>query len=144
MTCARYCAASGLAQGCTASPGLVNVLSPWWAAAQRTGFPILGNLTASGNLSDDVMLVVTSSPEVLQLVNGYWADHFMPMGNPVADTFAKKTPVGVPDTFIADSHFAKCVLVHDTSGMVFQDLLQYWWKLHSPLWLEARYPDGLS
>ena len=68
--------ANGLAQGCPASPDLMNMLfEPFhrWAAAQGVGVAVLDSFIASASFADDIALVATSMAEVLLLVNGYQA-----------------------------------------------------------------------
>ena len=71
--------ANGLAQGCPASPDLLNILfEPFhrWAAAQGKGVAIAGSRVASTSFADDITLVATSWAEVQFLVAGYqlWCD----------------------------------------------------------------------
>ena len=66
--------ANGLAQGCPASPDLLNILfEPFhcWAAAQNKGVSVAGTHVASASFADDVTLVATSWEEVEFLVAGY-------------------------------------------------------------------------
>ena len=66
--------ANGLAQGCPASPDLLNLLfEPFhrWAAAQHVGVAVDNAYLASTSFADDVCLVATSLPEVEFLVSGY-------------------------------------------------------------------------
>jgi hypothetical protein len=68
--------ANGLAQGCPASPDLLNILfEPFhrWAGAQRVGVEISGTYVASSSFADDVCLLATSLREVELLVGGYQA-----------------------------------------------------------------------
>ena len=67
--------ANGLAQGCPASPDLLNLLfEPFhrWASAQGVGVLLTAALrVASSSFADDVGLIATSLQEVALLVQGY-------------------------------------------------------------------------
>ena len=59
--------ANGLAQGCPASPDLMNILfEPFhrWAAAQSKGVSVANTFVASVSFADDVTLVATSLEEL--------------------------------------------------------------------------------
>ena len=59
--------ANGLAQGCPASPDLMNILfEPFhrWAAAQNKGVSVANSFVASVSFADDVTLVATSLEEL--------------------------------------------------------------------------------
>ena len=68
-------ATNGLAQGCPASPDLLNILfEPFhrWAAARGFGVPVVeGCRVASTSFADDVALVATSRSELETLVAAY-------------------------------------------------------------------------
>ena len=66
--------ANGLAQGCPASPDLLNLLfEPFhrWAGAQSIGVEVVGGYLASSSYADDVCLLATSLLQVELLVGGY-------------------------------------------------------------------------
>jgi len=66
--------ANGLAQGCPASPDLLNILfEPFhrWAAAQYKGVLVGDTFIASASFADDVALVATSWEELEFLLQGY-------------------------------------------------------------------------
>ncbi len=68
--------ANGIAQGCPASPDLLNILfEPFhrWAGSQGVGVKVLGDYVASSSFADDVALLATSQPEVELLVGAYQA-----------------------------------------------------------------------
>ena len=67
-------AANGLAQGCPASPDLLNILFETfhrWAAAQRLGVDAGGFTIASVSFADDLVLLAPSQAAVEQLVAAY-------------------------------------------------------------------------
>ena len=67
--------ANGLAQGCPASPDLMNILfEPFhrWAAAQSKGVSVVNTVVASVSFAADVTLVATSLEELRFLVAGYY------------------------------------------------------------------------
>ena len=71
--------ANGLAQGCPASPDLLNILfEPFhrWAGSQRVGVEVAGAFLASSSFADDICLLATSLSEAELLVGGYqaWCD----------------------------------------------------------------------
>ena len=71
--------ANGLAQGCPASPDLLNMLFEAfrrWAAGQSKGVEIAGVYIASVSFTDDVVLIATSRDELQVLAEGYlrWCD----------------------------------------------------------------------
>jgi len=66
--------ANGLAQGCPASPDLLNFLfEPFhrWAAAQGKGVFVVGQWLASVSFADDVTLLATSLEDAAFLVSAY-------------------------------------------------------------------------
>ena len=66
---------NGLAQGCPASPDLLNILfEPFhrWAGAQGMGVQTAGFCVASTSFADDVALLGTSLKEIEFLVNAYY------------------------------------------------------------------------
>ena len=66
--------ANGLAQGCPASPDLLNILfEPFhrWAASQGVGVTIEDYRVASTSFADDVNLIALSLAEVELLISGY-------------------------------------------------------------------------
>ena len=71
----EWSVANGLAQGCPASPDLLNILfEPFhrWAAAQGCGVQVLDALlVASLSWADDLSLVARSLAEVTILVQGF-------------------------------------------------------------------------
>ena len=65
---------NGLAQGCPASPDLLNVLfEPFhrWAASQSVGVPVLDTHVASTSFADDLVLLGTDLRELVLLVDAY-------------------------------------------------------------------------
>ena len=67
-------AANGLAQGCPASPDLLNVLfEPFhrWAAAERLGVDVGGLHLASVSFADDLVLVASSRAAMERLIAAY-------------------------------------------------------------------------
>ena len=71
---APWSMANGLAQGCPASPDLMNILfEPFhrWAEAQKVGVTAGDTQIASSSFADDIVLLGASLPEVEFLVNGY-------------------------------------------------------------------------
>ena len=71
---AEWSTTNGLAQGCPASPDLLNILfEPFhrWASAQMVGVPVEGSFVASTSFADDVCLIGTSLAEVEILVSTY-------------------------------------------------------------------------
>ena len=70
----KWTMANGLAQGCPASPDLLNLMfEPFhrWAAAQQVGVPMDDGNLASSSFADDLCLLATSLAEVELLVSGY-------------------------------------------------------------------------
>ena len=70
---------NGLAQGCPASPDLMNILfEPFhcWAAAQKKGVVVADTFVTSASFADDVALVAVSLEVVRFLISGYtaWCD----------------------------------------------------------------------
>jgi len=66
--------ANGLAQGCPASPDLLNILYEAfhrWASAQRKGVPIDDVFVASASFADDLVLVATSWEDMEFLIYSY-------------------------------------------------------------------------
>ena len=71
---AEWHMANGLAQGCPASPDLLNLLfEPFhrWAAAQEVGVKVGDFFLASSSFADDVCLLATSLKEAEMLVSAY-------------------------------------------------------------------------
>ena len=67
-------AANGLAQGCPASPDLLNILLETfhrWAAAQDLGASVAGLRIASLSFADDVVLIATSPTDMQRLISAY-------------------------------------------------------------------------
>ena len=66
---------NGLAQGCPASPDLMNILfEPFhrWAAAQQKGVFVADTYVASASFADDVTLIATSWADAVFLIQGYY------------------------------------------------------------------------
>ena len=66
--------ANGLAQGCPASPDMLNIVFEVfhrWAAAQQKGVFVDGAFLASTSFADDVVLVATSWDEMVFLITAY-------------------------------------------------------------------------
>ena len=71
---AEWHMANGLAQGCPASPDLLNLLfEPFhrWAGTQQLGVQVDGQFLASTSFADDVCLLATSLKEAVLLVSAY-------------------------------------------------------------------------
>ena len=71
---ARSGATNGLAQGCPASPDLLNILYEAfhrWAAAQGLGVPVDTSFVASASFADDMVLVATSWLKMESLIGSY-------------------------------------------------------------------------
>ena len=71
---AEWLMANGLAQGCPASPDLLNLMfEPFhhWAGAQHVGVELEGAFLASCSFADDVCLLATTQQEVELLVGAY-------------------------------------------------------------------------
>ena len=67
-------ATNGLAQGCPASPDLLNILFEAfhrWAAAAGFGVSVAGHRIASASFADDLALVAGSLAEMQQLIGAY-------------------------------------------------------------------------
>ena len=67
-------AANGLAQGCPASPDLLNILFEAfhrWASAAGFGVEIGGCRVASASFADDLALVATSKRDMAELITAY-------------------------------------------------------------------------
>ena len=70
----QWSMANGLAQGCPASPDLLNILFEAfhrWSAAQHKGVCMDGNYLASVSFADDLVLMATSWEEMEFLVLAY-------------------------------------------------------------------------
>ena len=66
--------ANGLAQGCPASPDLLNILYEAfhrWASAQQKGVPVDGVSVASASFADDLVLAATSWEDMEFLISSY-------------------------------------------------------------------------
>ena len=63
--------ANGLAQGCPASPDLLNEAFHRWASAQRKGVPVDGVSVASASFADDLVLAATSWEDMEFLISSY-------------------------------------------------------------------------
>ena len=75
---AEWGMANGLAQGCPASPDLLNIVFEGfhrWAVAQGVGFRIAGRRIASASFADDMTLLAGSPDELAQLAVAFvdWA-----------------------------------------------------------------------
>jgi len=71
---AEWQVTNGLAQGCPASPDLLNVLFEAfhrWAAASGKGVPFYHTFLSSASFADDVVLMGTSWAELEFLIQGY-------------------------------------------------------------------------
>ena len=69
-----WCAANGLAQGCPASPDLLNLLfEPFhrWAAAERLGVDVGDLHVASVSFADDLTLIAPAQPAAEKLIAAY-------------------------------------------------------------------------
>ena len=67
-------ATNGLAQGCPASPDLLNILFETfhrWAMSAGFGVSVAGQRVASASFADDLSLVATSLTEAQQLITAY-------------------------------------------------------------------------
>ena len=67
-------AANGLAQGCPASPDLLNVLFEpfhWWAAAERLGVDVADIHVASVSFAEDLVLLAPTLAMEEQLIAAY-------------------------------------------------------------------------
>ena len=67
-------AANGLAQGCPASPDLLNILFEAfhrWAAASGLGVEVAGGTVTSASFADNLALVASSKKAMTELIAAY-------------------------------------------------------------------------